>query len=421
MTTAKEFQGKTLDDAINSACSFFGVKREKLEIEIINDSKTGIFGLVNVKQAKIKARKVDTPALLEKLPPMGKDQEREKDQEAQGKKKADAKGQGSKPGSRQDSRQGRRQDSKQEDGRKAGQQKRDSKSQDKAQTERKPRSDNKARKDDSERSPEKKDLNENKKSKPSRSRPETRQKDSRPDSREDALEDSRGDFHQDSSKGKKSSAPKEERVQARGDDRPQARDQKGGDDDMRGVGRRKREMRGPRPESDKPVRQDYAPLKPVDLEAIPEEELLDLVYEVVEKIVIPISDQAEIEVELDREHIRVEIECGDDAGILVGREGQTLSAVQYMISRIVGNRLGGIVRMHIDTADYRKNQDERLTQLALNLAERAKESGRTQSTRPLSAYQRRIVHIALEEDEEVQTTSRGEGRQRRVLIHLNRK
>jgi spoIIIJ-associated protein len=118
--------------------------------------------------------------------------------------------------------------------------------------------------------------------------------------------------------------------------------------------------------------------------------------------------------------VRVRIDCGEDPGLLVGRDGHTLAAVQYLASRIIARRIGGSLRMQIDAANYRAQQDGRLKELALSLAERAKSTRRPQSTRPLSAYQRRIVHLTLEGDETVQTRSKGEGAQRRVIIQLKR-
>jgi spoIIIJ-associated protein len=122
-------------------------------------------------------------------------------------------------------------------------------------------------------------------------------------------------------------------------------------------------------------------------------------------------------VEIGNDRARVSLDCGDAAGLLVGRDGQTLAAVQYLAARIVGRKIGGALRLHIDAGHYRERQDDRLKELALSLAAKVKKTRKPQSTRPLSAYQRRIVHLALEPDPDVSTRSKGEGAQRRVVVY----
>ncbi len=115
------------------------------------------------------------------------------------------------------------------------------------------------------------------------------------------------------------------------------------------------------------------------------------------------------------------VDCGDNSGLLIGREGQTLASFQYLANRIVAKELGAPVRIQLDTGDYRERQDEKLRDLALHLADRAKNLGKPQSTRPLSSYHRRIVHLALQEDDGIQTRSKGEGPMKRVVILPRRK
>ncbi|MBU1612447.1 MAG: KH domain-containing protein, partial [Proteobacteria bacterium] len=106
----------------------------------------------------------------------------------------------------------------------------------------------------------------------------------------------------------------------------------------------------------------------------------------------------------------------EHSGLIIGREGQTLSSLQYLVNRIVSRRMDTSVRVQIDTGDYRERQDDKLREIADHLAGKALKSGRTQSTKPLSSYHRRIVHLTLQEDDRVFTRSKGEGPMKRVLV-----
>jgi spoIIIJ-associated protein len=146
-------------------------------------------------------------------------------------------------------------------------------------------------------------------------------------------------------------------------------------------------------------------------------ELKGIVTQVVERLLEPITDTAKLFVVVEEaDRVKVEIEDEEHSGLLIGREGQTLSALQYLSNRIVNRRWREPVRVQLDTGDYRERQDENLRQLAGELADKAEEAGKPQSTRPLSSYHRRVVHLALQEREGVQTRSKGDGPLKRVLI-----
>ncbi|THB63447.1 MAG: KH domain-containing protein [Desulfovibrio sp.] len=147
-------------------------------------------------------------------------------------------------------------------------------------------------------------------------------------------------------------------------------------------------------------------------------ELKALVADIIHRLCRPITGVEEMELHMDVEPGRVYVVIHDEehSGLIIGREGQTLAAIQYLANRIAAKRLPEPMRIQIDTDDYRERQDENLRQLALHLAEKAKSNGRPQSTRPLSSYHRRVVHMALQEDGSVQTRSKGEGPMKRVLI-----
>ena len=124
----------------------------------------------------------------------------------------------------------------------------------------------------------------------------------------------------------------------------------------------------------------------------------------------------EYEISGHSERVSVLIFDEENSGLLIGREGQTLAAIQYIVNRIVIRRHGSPVKVQINTGEYRERQDDNLRKMAIFLADKAKTLGRPQSTKPLSSYHRRVVHLALQEDEGISTRSKGEGPLKRVLI-----
>jgi spoIIIJ-associated protein len=111
--------------------------------------------------------------------------------------------------------------------------------------------------------------------------------------------------------------------------------------------------------------------------------------------------------------LRISSESG---GLLIGRHGQTLEALEYLVNRITGPRDEGSGRLIIDAEGYRERRKAELRDTAARLAARARETGRAQTMNPLSPRERRIVHLALTEDASVTTKSIGEGPLRRVVI-----
>jgi len=108
---------------------------------------------------------------------------------------------------------------------------------------------------------------------------------------------------------------------------------------------------------------------------------------------------------------------GDSGGLLIGRRGQTLDAIEHVVNRMMGHvDEGAPERVMIDVEHYRERRAEYLTTLAHRLAEKAKESGRVVTLNPMSPRDRRLVHIALRDDPGVATRSQGEGHYRKILI-----
>ena len=107
---------------------------------------------------------------------------------------------------------------------------------------------------------------------------------------------------------------------------------------------------------------------------------------------------------------------GDDLGILIGRRGQTLSCLQYIVRLIVGHQTEVWVPIIIDVEKYKQRRYQALQALACCIAEQVKTGGESFTLEPMSAYERRIIHITLAEHPDVTTRSIGEGDARKVVI-----
>jgi spoIIIJ-associated protein len=107
---------------------------------------------------------------------------------------------------------------------------------------------------------------------------------------------------------------------------------------------------------------------------------------------------------------------GHDLGMLIGRRGDHLAQLQYLVNLLVNRRLGRWVRVTIDIEGYKRRREESLVGLAERVARQVARSGRAIQLEPMPANERRIIHIALRNDPEVQTESSGEGEMRRVAI-----
>ena len=120
-------------------------------------------------------------------------------------------------------------------------------------------------------------------------------------------------------------------------------------------------------------------------------------------------------VEVLPESIKIEVR-GEELGPIIGKDGATLDAIQFLTSIIVSRRSGRRIRIHLDAAGYRTRQQERLEYLARDAAHEAIREGREVQLPPMSPSDRRLVHIALKEIDTVTTYSRGEGHERCVIV-----
>ena len=107
---------------------------------------------------------------------------------------------------------------------------------------------------------------------------------------------------------------------------------------------------------------------------------------------------------------------GDQKGILIGKHGRTLDALQFLINRMIHKRLKEPVRVILDINDYRKRRADNLKEMIVRLGEKVKTKGYGLTIGPFNAHERRIIHIALKEDPFIQTESLGEGEMKRIKI-----
>ena len=107
---------------------------------------------------------------------------------------------------------------------------------------------------------------------------------------------------------------------------------------------------------------------------------------------------------------------GDDMGILIGKRGQTLDALQYLTSQVVNKHQSGYIRVKLDTENYRERRKETLETFAINMARKVRRNNRPIVLEPMNAYERRIIHSVLQGESDVITRSEGEEPYRHVVI-----
>jgi spoIIIJ-associated protein len=137
--------------------------------------------------------------------------------------------------------------------------------------------------------------------------------------------------------------------------------------------------------------------------------------EVLSEIVRLSGVGATVAVAEDTDGVRLVID-GDPNGVLIGRRGQTLDAIEYLVNRIVAHDEEGTVPLVIDAQDYRARRRQTLEALAQRLAERARRRGKPVTLNPMSPRDRRIVHLALQADPTLSTRSAGSGYYRKLVI-----
>jgi len=142
---------------------------------------------------------------------------------------------------------------------------------------------------------------------------------------------------------------------------------------------------------------------------------LELALNALRRILDCITSDTEINVDKKRDPIELMI-SGPYPGIIIGKHGQTLEAIQYLVEKMVSRKCKKHIRLHIDVENYLKKRRDNLIQLALRLAEKAVISGKPVTIGVMNSQERRTVHIALREKKGVRTQSVGSGIMRKLII-----
>ncbi len=121
----------------------------------------------------------------------------------------------------------------------------------------------------------------------------------------------------------------------------------------------------------------------------------------------------------DEKELSIDL-SGDDMGVLIGKRGQTLDSLQYLVSLVVNKGNDDYIRVKVDTENYRQRRKDTLENLAKNMAFKVKRTRRPLSLEPMNPYERRIIHSALQNDSYVTTHSEGEEPYRHVVVTLKK-
>lgn len=163
-----------------------------------------------------------------------------------------------------------------------------------------------------------------------------------------------------------------------------------------------------------------ASIEQIGLDSLGEPEALG--FKVLKRIVDTISDDAHIKIEDGHDGLLFSVK-GSDAALLIGKRGQTLEAIQSLVEKIINkhNTNNGKVRVQVDVEGYLQTRQENLEMLAKKLATKSKRIGKPIALSQMSAYERRIIHLALKKDPGVRTKSKGEGYLRKLVIFPKKK
>lgn len=161
--------------------------------------------------------------------------------------------------------------------------------------------------------------------------------------------------------------------------------------------------------------------KPARIRVRKKEDIIDIVRNFLTKTFEAMKLDVEIELEYDEEESQINIELkGNEMGMLIGKRGQTLDSLQYLTSLVANKKTEKYVKIKIDTENYRQRRKETIENLARNVANKVKKTGRPAFLEPMNPYERRIIHAALQSDKYVDTHSEGDEPHRKVVVTLNK-
>jgi spoIIIJ-associated protein len=184
--------------------------------------------------------------------------------------------------------------------------------------------------------------------------------------------------------------------------------------------------REPKPAGAAPAEQGGRPASPPPAVSRPaaapadDEAAAEKAKRILEGILTRMQIDSPIAAEETEEAIILNIQ-GDGSGLLIGKRGQNLDAIQYIINKATHRSANGHKMIIIDTEDYRKRREESLVALAMRLGEKVKKTKKPVTVGQMNAHDRRVIHLAMQNDATLTTKSRGEGEYRKILILPARK
>lgn len=159
------------------------------------------------------------------------------------------------------------------------------------------------------------------------------------------------------------------------------------------------------------------PPSPITSEALEAPPMNDaLAKEVLEDLLKLMGFVATVKKDVEGGKITLSIEAGEDSSILIGKRGKNLNGLQYIVNRVAARKDLNTKPVTVDIEGYRERRKDSLEAMARRLAAKSKSSRRPVETEPLAAADRRLIHMALKDDDDVQTQSRGEGAYKNVII-----
>lgn len=165
-------------------------------------------------------------------------------------------------------------------------------------------------------------------------------------------------------------------------------------------------------------------VKPADIKSVAVKAggpLEDVAKDFLKSVFTAMNMAVVVDVKYDAAEKNMDIELsGEEMGVLIGKRGQTLDSLQYLVSLVVNKDEDDYIRVKVDTENYRQRRKETLENLAKNISYKVKRTKRSVSLEPMNPYERRIIHSALQNDKYVTTHSEGEEPFRRVVVSLKK-
>lgn len=150
----------------------------------------------------------------------------------------------------------------------------------------------------------------------------------------------------------------------------------------------------------------------------PTPEILDEIKELLQTLLRLMDLPAEVTMSFTGNKVTAHINAENHADDIVGREGGTLDAIQYLLRKIVSQKFADKINLNLNAGNYRQDRQRELEELALEMARKVKESGQSQLSNALNPAERRIVHVTLQDDTGIRSSSVGEGLFKKVRIYL---